>query len=173
MIPRMLTNVRSTWILERTVNTAAAVVLLCLMMPTGAAAEPQLLEDQQLDAVTAGGVLVDVNSFAGASGDYGRTRTDAKTFAVVGPSYDLGVGLTFGHSFACCDQAAAVEVGSSVLGVGDIVNRGIGSSKYNDGHSVQGLSGGYVVALKIKEPFLQLRAALADASSKLRDSGAE
>jgi hypothetical protein len=152
MITAMPTNVRSTWILESTVNTAAAIMLLCLMTPAGAAAGPQLLEDQQLDAVTAGGVLVDVSSFAGAFGDRARTLTDAKTFAVIKRNYDLGVGLTFGHGYACCGEPAAVEVGSSVLGVGDIVRRGTRALKYDDNSHAQGLSAGYVVALTFKEP---------------------
>lgn len=136
-------------------TTAAAMVIL--MIPAGAVAEPKVLSGFELDRITAGGVLVDVASGAVAFGGRLRTLTDANTFVVVGRSYDLGVGLTLGHGYACCGDEADVEVDSMVFGVGDIVHRGIRALKYDDGISAQGLSSGYVVAVSFREPLLRFR----------------
>lgn len=156
-------------------NTAAAAVLLVLITPTGLAAEPRVLGDLELDGVTAAGVFVDVDSVATAFGDRTRTLADAHTVAVPGGWFDLGVGLTLGHGFACCGEAADVAVGSTAVGVGDIVHRGTRSFKDDDGISAQGLSAGYVVAVSFNQPLLShnLRPAVATVRSKLRDSGAE
>lgn len=156
-------------------NTAATAVLLALITPIGVAAEPRVLDDLELDGVTAAGVFVDVDSVAAAFGDRTRTLTDARTVAVPGGWFDLGVGLTLGHGFACCGEAADVAVGSTAVGVGDIVHRGTRAFKDHDGISAQGLSAGYVVAVSFNEPLLShnLRPALASVRSKLRDSGAE
>jgi hypothetical protein len=139
-------------ILEGTVNTAAAAVLLVLITPIGLAAEPRLLGDVELDGVTAAGVFVDVASVATVFGDSTRTLTDARTVAVPGKWFDLGVGLTLGHGFACCGEDAEVAVGSTVRGVGDIVHHGTRAFKRDDGSSTQGLSTGYVVAVSFNEP---------------------
>lgn len=143
--------------MEGTVNTAAAAVLLVLMTPIGAAADPRVLGDLELDGVTAAGVFVDVDSIAAAFGDRTRTLTDARTVAVPGRLFDLGVGLTFGHGFACCGNAADVEVGSTVRGAGDIVHRGTRVSKSHDGISALGLSTGYVVAVSFNQPLLSVK----------------
>jgi hypothetical protein len=133
------------------VNTAATAVLLVLITPIGLAAEPRVLGDLELDGVTAAGVSVDVDSVAAAFGDRTRILTDAHTVAVPGKWFDLGIGLTLGHGYACCGEAADVEVGSTVLGVGDIVHRGTRAFKRDDGISAQGLSTGYVVAVSFNK----------------------
>lgn len=134
-------------------NTAAAAVLLVLIAPTGVAAEPRVLGDLELDGVTAAGVFVDVDSVAAAFGDHTRALTDARTVAVPGRWFDLGVGLTRGQGFACCGEAADVEVGSTAVGMGDIVHRGTRAFKRNDGFLALGLSAGYVVAVSFRKPF--------------------
>jgi hypothetical protein len=138
------------------------------------AGEPKVLSDLELESVTAAGVLVDVNSVAAGFGDRIRSLTDSDTFAITGDRYDLGVGLTLGHGYACCGEQADVAVGSEASGVGDIVHRGTRGPSYDDGIFAQGLSAGYVVALSFKQPLLRtLRPALAAAPNGMRDSGAQ
>jgi hypothetical protein len=141
------------------VNWAAAAVVLGMTTSASLADEPTVLSDLQLDAVTAAGVLADVNSFATGFGNRVLPLTDAETFAVTGKSYDLAVGLTLGHAYACCGEEADVDVGSTASGVGDIVRRGTRTLKADDGISAEGLSAGYVVALSFKEPLLRAWAA--------------
>lgn len=153
-----------------------AQVVVDVTTTNSAAAEPTVLADADLDTVTAAGVLVNVNSVVAALGGRARTLTNADTFAVVGKRFDLGVGLTFGHGYACCGEDADVKVGSAVLGVGEIVREGTRGLKSDDGISAQGLAAGYVVALSFHEPLLklgELRPALADVRSKLRGTGAQ
>jgi hypothetical protein len=137
------------------VNWAAAAVVLGMTTSPSLADEPMVLSDQQLDAVTAAGVLVDVDSFATAFGDRIFPLTKSDTFAVKEKGYDLAVGLTLGHAYACCGEKADVDVGSTASGVGDIVRRGTRTLKADDGISAEGLSAGYVVALSFKEPLLR------------------
>jgi hypothetical protein len=132
-------------------------VVLAMTTSASLADEPTVLSDLELDAVTAAGVFVDVNSFVAGIGNRTRTLTDADTFAVTGERYDLGVGLTLGHAYACCGEDADVEVGSTASGVGDIVRRGTRTFKADDGVSAEGLSAGYVIALSFKEPLLRSR----------------
>ena len=157
-------------------NWPVAAVVLGMTTSAGVAEELTVLSDLELGAVTAAGVLVDVSSTAVARGDLTRILTDADTFAVIGEKFDVGVGVTLGHAFACCGEDADVEVGSAVLGVGDIVRRGTRALKHDDGSSAQGLSAGYVVAVSFNEPLLmpgELRPALANARSVIRGSAAK
>jgi hypothetical protein len=127
-------------------KTAAAAMTL-LMLSTGVVAEPKVLSDFELDAITAAGILVDVDSFSMAIGDVGRAGTDAKTSAFAGNQLDLGVGLTHGRAFACCGKNAEVEVGSAVLGIGDIVH-GVTHAVEHDGRPLAyGFSVGFVMAV--------------------------
>jgi hypothetical protein len=151
------------------VNWAAAAVVLVLTTSAGVAQEATVLTDRDLDAVTAAGVAVDVNSLAAAFGDRTRTLTDADTFTVAGKSFDLGVGLTLAHAYGCCGEEADVEVGSSALGAGEIVRHGTRALKYDDGYSAQGLAAGYVIVLTFNEPLLrELGPTLDDAANELR-----
>lgn len=160
-------------------NTAAAAVLLSLITPVGVAADPRVLSDVELDGVTAAGVLVDVNSVAAAFGDRTHTLTDADTFAISRKQFDLGVGLTFGHAFACCGDDANVEVGSAALGEGDLVHGVTYGVKRDGGHLAVGFSVGFVVAASFTKPWgmdhekrlatlKEWNAATADMSSTLR-----
>jgi hypothetical protein len=163
------------------VNWAAAAVLLGFTTSTPAADEPTVLSDLELDAITAAGVLVDVNSFATARGGLALSRTDSDTFVLGGKTFDLGVGRTMGLAFACCNEEAEVVVGSGVVGLGDIAHS-ITHSVEHDGRFLDvALSAGFVLALSVKRHFAaawpehvaileQLRAALADFHLEFSDA---
>lgn len=140
------------------VNWAAAAVLLGFTTSAGAADEPTVLSDLELDAITAAGVLIDVSSIAAALGDFAHTQTDANTFAFGGEHFDVGVGITTGQALACCGDDADVEVGSAVLGVGDIVHGATHTVKHDTRVLAYGLSVGFIVAIAFEEPFVALRA---------------
>lgn len=157
-------------------NWAAAAVVLGVTTSASMAKEPAVLSDFDLDAITAAAVAVDVGSIAVTRGDRTRLFTAADTLAVAGEDFDLGVGLTFGHGFACCGDEAEVGVASAALGVGEIVHSGTRTLKHDDGVVAQGLSAAYVVALSPHEPLLRLRnlrPALADVGNRLRPSATE
>lgn len=175
MLNRMVGMALTRSILEVSVNTAAATVLLGLLLPATVAAEPRVLGEAALDGVTAAGVFVQVDSAAAAIGDRTRTLTDARTLTLPGSWFDLGVGLTLGHAFACCGEDADVAVGSTATGAGDIVHRGTRAAKHDDGTSAEGLSAGYVVAISFRQPLLSqnLRIPLESVRRQPRASGAD
>jgi hypothetical protein len=150
------------------------------MAPGDAMAEPQVLADWELDSITAAGVLVDVSSIAAALGDFAKAKTDADTFAFGGKHLDLGVGITMGQAIACCGKDADVEVGSVVLGIGDIVHGVTHAVEHDGGPLAYGLSVGFVIAMSFKKHpatvrdehvamLKELRAALADFHFELPD----
>jgi hypothetical protein len=142
-----------------------AAVVMSATRSAGGAAQPMVLADLQLDAVTAAGVLVDVSSIAVALGDSGHALTDANTFVFGGEHLDLGVGTTTGQAFACCGEDADVEVGSAVLGIGDIVHGVAHGIEHNRGLLAYGFSWGLVVAVSFEKRLAmieELRLALAD-----------
>ncbi len=136
---------------------AAAAIVLVMTTSASLADEARILSDRELDRVTAAGVFLDVNSFAAASGDRTRTFTDADTFTIAGKSFDLAVGFTLGQALACCGEEADVEVGSAVLGVGDIVQGAQQAVKNHNGHLARGVSAGFVVAVSYDDPLKMLR----------------
>jgi hypothetical protein len=152
------------------VNWAAAAVVLgmttsaVLGMTTSAVAdEPMVLSDAALDAITASGVLVDVASRAAALGDFGHTRTDADTLVISKEDLDLGVGVAIGQALGCCGEEADVEVGSAVLGIGDMVH---GTTKRvgHDGRRLAyGFSVGLVLVMSFENPHATMRAVHLDA----------
>jgi hypothetical protein len=89
---------------------------LGLMMPTAAVANPVVLNDAQMDRVTAGGLLIDVASVATALGANTYTHTDADTYLNLAQHF--GIGLTIGEAFACCGPDSQVQVGSTVFADG-------------------------------------------------------
>jgi hypothetical protein len=156
-------------------------IILGLTMPSGLAAEPQVLADAELDSITAAGVLVDVSSIAAALGDSGRTKTDANTFAFDGDNLELAIGVTIGQTLACCGEDADVEVGSTALGMGDLVHGLTHRVEHNDRYFAHGVSVGFVFAVSFgrhlamdREEGLamlrELRAALADFHFELPDA---
>jgi hypothetical protein len=162
------------------VNWAAAAVVLG-MTTSAVADERMVLSDLALDAITASGVLVDVASVAAAVSDFGHTRTDADTLVISKEYLDLGVGITIGQALACCGEDADVEVGSAVLGIGDIVHGTTHRVKHDGRRLAYGLSVGFVVARSFENHFAtvrvahlamlnELRAALADFHFELPDT---
>jgi hypothetical protein len=153
-------------------KTAAAAAML-LMMPAGVVAQPKVLSNFELDAITAAGILVDVDSFSIAIGDVGRAGTDAKTFAFAGKQLDLGVGVTTGQALACCGENAEVEVGSAVRGIGDIVHGATHGIEHDGRPLAYGFSVGFVVAVSFEKHLAmveKLRAAPAELRPGLSDA---
>jgi hypothetical protein len=138
------------------VNWAAAAVVMG-MTTSAVADEPMVLSDFELDAITAAGVLVDVDSFAAALGTFGDARTDANTLAFDGEYFDVGIGITTGEAFACCGEDANVEVDSTVLGIGDIVHGVTHTVKHDTRGFAWGFSTGFVLALSFEKDFAKVR----------------
>lgn len=126
-------------------------------MPKDLVAEPKVLADRELDSITAAGVLVDVGSIATALGDFVDAETDANTFAFDGDDFDVGIGITSGQAFGCCGDGAHVEVGSAVLGIGDIVHGVTHTVKHDSSALAQGFSMGFVLAISFEEHFAKIR----------------
>ena len=161
-------------------NWAAAAAVLGVAT-SAVADEPMVISDYELDSITAAGILIDVNSVVAALGDFGNTRTDASTSVFSGEHLDVGVGITTGQALACCGQYADVEVGSAVLGTGDIVHGTTHRVKHDGRRLAYGLSVGFVLAASfenhsatVRDAHLvmlqELRAALADFHFELPDA---
>lgn len=97
------------------------VLMLGMMTPTVVTAEPQVLADRELDAVTASGVLVDVSSVANAIGDHIAAATSAFTSVRTKGLVEVGVGVSDGYALACCDEQSDVALASTAVGAGDLV----------------------------------------------------
>jgi hypothetical protein len=158
-------------------NWAAAAVVLAFTTSAGATDEPRVLSDLELDAITAAGVLVDTSSIAAALGDFAQTQTGANTVVFGGEHLDLGVGITTGQALSCCGEHADVEVGSAVLGVGDIVDGITHTVKHDSLVLAYGFSVGFVVAGSFGEHIARIRAErlamLAELHAALADFGVE
>jgi hypothetical protein len=138
------------------VNWAAAALVLGMSTSASFSGEPKVLSNLELETVTAAGVLVDVNSVAAAVGDNTRAVTDTYT-SVIEKNLELGIGFTLGQALACCGENADVEVGSAVLGVGDIVHGGTRGGKLDGGILAGGLSTGFIVAVSFKDPLAMVQ----------------
>jgi hypothetical protein len=150
-----------------------ATVVARDMKSARGSAEPTVLADLQLDAVTAAGVLVDVSSIATALGDFGDARTGANTFVVSGEYLDQGVGTTMGQALACCGEDADVEVGSTAVGIGDIAHGVAHGIEHHGRGLAYGFSFGFVVAISFERHQAmreKSRAALADLRFGLSDA---
>jgi hypothetical protein len=113
-------------------------------------AEPMVMSDLDLDAITAAGVSVDVGSMAAAIGDVAAVGTDADTVALRTEHLAMGIGTTVGEALACCGENADVDVGSAVVGSGDIVH-GVTHEIEHDGPAwAHGFSVGIVVAVSFE-----------------------
>ena len=105
-------------------RSALAALLLAAIAPCVASAEPRLLADIEMDAVSAAGVMVDVGAYAQALGTIAFTRTDARALASKPmEGVEIGAGFAEGQAFACCGEGSSVTVGSSAAGSGDAVYR--------------------------------------------------
>jgi hypothetical protein len=143
-------------------------LMLGMITPTVVTAEPQVLADSELDAVTAAGVLVDVSSVAQAVGDQIVADTGAYTVVRGEPIVQLGIGFTEAYASACCGEESDVVVNSMAVGAGDIVHgrkytvefRG---ATYNVGkgfsHFSYGYSAAFVLAISSEDGFEMLHQA--------------
>jgi hypothetical protein len=103
-------------------RSALAVVLLAIAAPCAALAEPRLLMQHEMDAITAAGVAIEVDAFAHAIGSVASTRTDARAVATrPAEGIEVGAGFAEGQALACCGTGSSVTVGSSATGAGDVV----------------------------------------------------
>jgi hypothetical protein len=103
-------------------RSALAALLLAATAPCVAIAEPRLLADVEMDAVTAAGVMVEVGAYARALGAIARTRTDARALtSKLMEGVEIGAGFAEGQAFACCGEGSSVAVGSGAAGSGDAV----------------------------------------------------
>ena len=130
-----------------------AALLLAITTPCFAIAEPRLLADAEMDAVTAAGVVVEVDAYARALGRLASTRTDAHALTSrLGDGTEVSAGFAEGHAFACCGKGSSVAVGSSAAGGGDVVYGGSfshvfhGAALTSDG-AIQRFAFGYSAAL--------------------------
>ena len=96
-------------------------LMLGIITPTVVAAEPQVLGDYALDAVTAAGVLVAVDSVAIAVGDHIVADTGAYTSVRTEGLFEVGVGFSDGYAAACCSDESDVLLDSTAVGAGDLV----------------------------------------------------
>jgi hypothetical protein len=106
-------------------RSALAALLLAATAPCVAGAEPRLLADVEMDAVTAAGVMVDVRAYAHALGAIARTRTDARALtSIIEEGIEISAGFAEGQAYTCCGNGSSVVVGSSAAGGGDVVYGG-------------------------------------------------
>ncbi|MGH6918612.1 MAG: hypothetical protein ACREJ0_13025 [Geminicoccaceae bacterium] len=96
-------------------------LMLGMMTPTAVTAEPQVLADRALDAVTASGVLVNVSSVASAIGDHVVADTSSYTSVDGRHPIEVGIGFSDGYATACCGEESDVALDSTAVGAGDRV----------------------------------------------------
>ena len=99
-----------------------AVVFAALAEPVVLrAAEPARLTQTQMDAVTAGTVVVGMAAGAIADGPNARTHTSTSTTVISTPKNIVNIGLGFGKAYACCGSSADTNVQAMYYAEGDIV----------------------------------------------------
>lgn len=102
----------------------AGLITLLAVMPSAAEAKPLILTPTQLDTVTAGGVYVDVASWAAALGENASAVTQTRTDVNAHRALQTGFGIGYSEAAACCGPASKVSLGTFVSGAGDRVNGG-------------------------------------------------
>jgi len=125
---------------------AIGVTTCVVAAPVAVRAEPLMLTEIQMDRVTAGGVAVSVEPFAAARGDFGSAETYALTNVGRTGLFEYGYGIGRGFATACCGPDAAVEVGTAVAGVGDVVGGGTARIVHDNGIAATGATVGWVAA---------------------------
>jgi hypothetical protein len=123
-----------------------------------------------LEAVSAAGVLVDVASSAGATGDVTNTHTGSDTVVSRNGLFDIGVGITVAHALACCRElGATVDVVSTVYGEGDRVFATAAAGQNDPNESwVLGFSVGIVVAISFADLAATRQRMLSDAVTNVQ-----
>lgn len=125
---------------------AIGVTISFVAAPLAVQAEPLMLTEIQMDRVTAGGVLVSVEPYAAAYGDFGTAETFAQTNAGRTALFDYGYGFGLGYASACCGPDAAVDVATTIAGVGDTVGGGTATIIEDNGVTAIGTTVGWVAA---------------------------
>ncbi len=103
-------------------KTRRLILSIALATVTSAAqAEPQSLTDSQMDAVTAGEVLIGVFAVAAAGGDQAYTNTQTSTLIISSPDNVVDIGLGKGQATACCGSDINTAVSTTADASGDKV----------------------------------------------------
>jgi hypothetical protein len=106
-------------------RSTLAALLVGITAPCVAMAEPRTLADVEMDAITAAGVVVEVDAYARALGTIAVTRTDARALtSIIEEGIEIGAGFAEGQAYACCGNGSSVVVGSSAAGGDDVVYGG-------------------------------------------------
>jgi hypothetical protein len=153
-------------------------LMLGMITPTVVTAEPQVLADHQLDAVTAAGVLVAVNSVANAVGDHVVADTSSFTSARSGHLVEVGVGFSDGYATACCGQESDVVLDSTAVGAGDLVYgrtytvefRGAIYTVDNGfGYFAYGYTAAFLLAVSFEDAFEMVQQTVQEPQADIRD----
>jgi hypothetical protein len=107
-------------------RSTLVALLVGITAPCVTMAEPRTLADVEMDAVTAAGVVVEVDAYARALGTIAVTRTDARAAltGIIEEGIEIGAGFAEGQAYACCGNGSSVVVGSIAAGGGDVVYSG-------------------------------------------------
>ena len=156
-------------------------LMLGMMTPTVVTADPQVLADSELDAVTAAGVLVAVSSVAHAVGDHIVADTSSYTSVRGGPLIEVGVGFSDGYATACCGEDSDVVLDSTAIGVGDLVygktyTVEFGGAIYTVdggfGYFAYGYTAAFLLAISFEEGYELVQQAVQGPRADVHDLGA-
>jgi hypothetical protein len=148
-----------------------------MVAPMGVAADPRVLANSELDAITAAGVLVNVESVANAIGDHIVAGTSAHTSVRGGPLFQVGVGFSDGYAAACCGEESDVLLDSTAVGAGDLVYgktytvefRG---ATYTVGggfnHFAYGYTAAFLLAISLEEGFEMVQQEVQEPRDRIR-----
>jgi hypothetical protein len=99
-----------------------AVVFVALAEPVVLwAAEPVRLTGAQMDAVTAGAVVIGMGALATTDSPNALTYTNTSTRVMSTPKNNVEIGLGFGKAYACCGSSSDTSVQSVYYAEGDKV----------------------------------------------------
>lgn len=152
--------------------------MLGMITPAVVTAEPQVLGESELDAVTAAGVLVAVSSVANARGDRSVTNTNAQTSVRRGGLFEVGVGISEGYATACCGEESTVALASSAVGAGDLVYGKTYSVEFRGGaytvdggfdYFTYGYTAAFLIAISFEDGVEVVRQAVREPQAKVRD----
>ena len=153
-------------------------LMLGMITPTVVAAEPQVLGDYALDAVTAAGVLVAVDSVANAVGDHVVADTSSFTSVRGGDLVEVGVGFSDGYATACCGEDSDVVLDSTAVGVGDLVYGKTYTVEFRGatytvdggfGYFAYGYTAAFLLAVSFEDGFEMVRQTVQDPPADVRD----
>jgi hypothetical protein len=152
-------------------------LMLGMMTPTGVIGEPQVLPDSALDAVTAAGVLVDVDSVAYAIGDHTVADTSAYTSVRSKGLFEVGIGFSDGFAAACCGEESDVVLDSTAVGAGDLVYSRTYTVEFRGaaytvdggfGYFAYGYTGAFLLAVSFNDAFEMAQQTVQEPQVKVR-----